>query len=203
MSDPHIPSNSDKAREFQKNSAFLEQLAELSPDLLFVIDFREQKIIYVNKKVKELLGHNADYVYGQGSEIFKTVLHPDDFKRRLENFEKCRKLADQEESEVEVRFRAAGGDWEWLKIKCQVFKREEDGSVSQVIGTARNIKEQKLGEEKLQQEEELTQKAIDRYKELFNSIDQGFCTIRVRYDEMDKPVDYQFMEVSPLKTRQG
>ena len=117
MSDPNIRLNSLKAQEFQKNSAFFEKIAELSPDLLFVIDFREQKIIYINQKVKELLGHDADYIYGQGSEIFKKVLHPDDFKRRLENLEKCRKLADGAESEVEVRFRAAGGDWEWFKIK--------------------------------------------------------------------------------------
>lgn len=197
MSDPYIPSNSLKAQEFQKNTAFLEKIAELGPDLLFVIDLREQKIIYVNKKVKELLGHDAEYVYAKGPEIFKTVLHPDDYKRRLENFEKCRKLSDQKESEVEVRFRTAGGDWEWFKIKNQVFKREENGSITQVIGTARSIHEQKAGEEKLQLEEELTKKANDRYKELFNSIDQGFCTIRVKYNEIDKPVDYQFLEVSP------
>jgi PAS domain S-box-containing protein len=41
-----------------------------------------------------------------------------------------------------------------------------------------------------------------RYLALFNSIDQGFCTLEVAFDESQKPADYRFLEVSPSFERQ-
>jgi signal transduction histidine kinase len=41
-----------------------------------------------------------------------------------------------------------------------------------------------------------------RYLALFNSIDQGFCTIQVAFDANDHPTDYRFVEVSPSFARQ-
>ncbi len=41
-----------------------------------------------------------------------------------------------------------------------------------------------------------------RYRTLFNSIDQGFCTIKVKFDDEGRPLDYCFVEVSPSFERQ-
>lgn len=37
----------------------------------------------------------------------------------------------------------------------------------------------------------------ERYLALFNSIEQGFCTLEVAFDEHDHPIDYRFLEISP------
>jgi PAS domain-containing protein len=37
---------------------------------------------------------------------------------------------------------------------------------------------------------------------LFNSIDEGFCTIQVLFDENNKPIDYRFLEVNPSFEKQ-
>ncbi len=67
-----------------------------------------------------------------------------------------------------------------------------------VAATIIDISEQKKKEQELLQlKEDIKNKAIDRYNALFNSIDQGFCTIKVKFDNNDKPIDYQFLEVSP------
>ena len=67
-----------------------------------------------------------------------------------------------------------------------------------VAATVTDITEKKLKEQELLQlKEDLKNKAVDRYNALFNSIDQGFCTIKVKFDNDDKPLDYQFLEVSP------
>jgi PAS domain S-box-containing protein len=47
------------------------------------------------------------------------------------------------------------------------------------------------------QTEDALRKLEDRYEALFNSIDQGFCTLEVAFDENMKPLDYRFLEVSP------
>ena len=36
-----------------------------------------------------------------------------------------------------------------------------------------------------------------RYRSLFNSIDEGFCTIEMIFDEKDRPIDYLFLEINP------
>ncbi|HSL42413.1 MAG TPA: PAS domain S-box protein [Anaerolineales bacterium] len=67
-----------------------------------------------------------------------------------------------------------------------------------VLVTTEDITARKQAEqEALGLRDELAKRAEDKYEALFNSIDQGFCTIEVRYDEHNKPVDYRFLEVSP------
>jgi two-component system, cell cycle sensor histidine kinase and response regulator CckA len=42
----------------------------------------------------------------------------------------------------------------------------------------------------------------ERYRTLFESIDDGFCTIEMLFDENDTPIDYRFLEVNPVFERQ-
>lgn len=42
----------------------------------------------------------------------------------------------------------------------------------------------------------------ERYRDLFESIDQGFCTIEVLFDDAGKAVDYRFLLVNPAFERQ-
>ena len=50
-------------------------------------------------------------------------------------------------------------------------------------------------------ERALAQQAIleseDRYRNLFNAMDQGFCVIEVLFDAHEKATDYRFIEVNP------
>lgn len=42
----------------------------------------------------------------------------------------------------------------------------------------------------------------ERYRNLFDSIDQGFCTVQVFFDDEGKATDYQFLLVNPAFERQ-
>jgi len=42
----------------------------------------------------------------------------------------------------------------------------------------------------------------EKYRTLFNSIDEGFCIIEMIFDSKDKPVDYRFLEINPAFERQ-
>ena len=44
----------------------------------------------------------------------------------------------------------------------------------------------------------------ERYRNLFNSIDEGFCVIEMIFDKKGKPVDYRFIEINPsFETQTG
>lgn len=43
----------------------------------------------------------------------------------------------------------------------------------------------------------------ERYRTLFNSIDEGFCVIELYFDDAGRALDYGFVEINPVFTRQS
>ncbi len=69
------------------------------------------------------------------------------------------------------------------------------GSSGGVVVTHHDITARKWAEEAVRESEE-------KYRTLFESIEQGFCTIEVLFDENERPVDYRFLVVNPAFERQ-
>ena len=45
--------------------------------------------------------------------------------------------------------------------------------------------------------EEALRESEERYRTLFESMDQGYCTIQVLFNEQEQPVDYRFEQINP------
>ena len=56
--------------------------------------------------------------------------------------------------------------------------------------------------ERLRTEEAMRQ-SEERYRHLFNSMDEGYCVIEMQFDEHDKPVDFRYLEVNPSFERES
>ena len=52
------------------------------------------------------------------------------------------------------------------------------------------------------QAEERLRDSEERYRVLFNSIDEGFCVVEMIFDQHQKPVDYRFLHVNPAFGKQ-
>ena len=65
-----------------------------------------------------------------------------------------------------------------------------------VVCYFRNISEQVKAEQHLRDAEE-------RYRNLFNAMDEGFCIIEMIFDAQQKAVDYRFIEVNPAFEKQS
>ena len=70
------------------------------------------------------------------------------------------------------------------------------GEIVEWFGTASDVTEDKRAAQELEESQ-------DRYRILFNSIDEGFCVIEVLFDDAGKPVDYRFVEVNPSCEKQS
>ncbi len=55
-----------------------------------------------------------------------------------------------------------------------------------------------------QRHHEKLRESEERYRNLFNAIDEGFCVIEMIFDDRGKPVDYRFLDVNPtFETQTG
>ncbi|KAF1045381.1 MAG: Autoinducer 2 sensor kinase/phosphatase LuxQ [Herbaspirillum frisingense] len=66
----------------------------------------------------------------------------------------------------------------------------EDGTPLRLTGALIDVTRQKHAEAALQVSQE-------RYRTLFESIDEGFCLIEMLFDRNGKPCDYRFLETNP------
>jgi PAS domain S-box-containing protein len=60
----------------------------------------------------------------------------------------------------------------------------------------------KKGARSLQSANRQMRESEQRYRVLFDSIDEGFCVIEVLFDDADNPLDYRFLEVNQVFEKQ-
>jgi len=96
--------------------------------------------------------------------------------------------------ELEHRIRRADGSWGWTFSRA-VPLVDAEGEIVEWFGAANDITKRKRAEEALRQREE-------RYRTLYESIDEGFVVIQMIYDESGEPVDWRFLEVNPAFEKQ-
>ena len=143
-----------------------------------------------NKGAERLFGHTAREAVGQSVTILIPAERINEEPKILERIRAGERLEHYET----VRRRKDGT---LLDISLTVSPISDDrGRIVGASKIARDITGRKRAQEALRASEE-------RYRSLFESIDEGFCVIEMLFDSHQKPVDYRFLEVNPAFERQA
>ena len=178
---------SEKAlRESERRfSRFMQHL----PGLAWIKDV-DGRYVYANESAERSFGVSGDALYGKTDEEIFPAESAEQFRMRdrhaMGSATGIQFVGSMVESDgvlhhrVVSKFPIAGAD----------------GKSALIGGMAIDITEQKQAEESVRNSEE-------KYRTLFDSMDEGYCIIEVIFDENDHPVDYLFAEVNSAFERQS
>ncbi len=164
-------------------------VTESASDAIITID-EGSTILYLNRATSDIFGYAPGELLGQSltcimPEYLRHV-HEAGLKRYLET---GRRHLNWDAVEV------PGLHQDGHEIALEVsFGEHWQGGVHRFTGILRDISERKRAETALRSSEE-------RYRSLFESMDQGFCIIEMLFDK-GKPSDYRFVETNPMFEKQ-
>jgi len=143
-------------------------------------------------RTAEMFGVAPDLQDGAPLAAYFAAFHPDDVAPTRTLLEQA--VARGDLYDATFRVRLAGGGWRWVIGRGQV-ERGDDGEVRRLRGVVIDATRQFEAEQQLRLSEE-------RYRTLFESIDEGVCVIEMLYDADGQPCDYRFLETNPAFVKQ-
>ena len=169
--------------DLRKSRNTLQMVIESAPDPIFLKD-RNSRIVLANTAMgTRRVGLTLDRLIGNS---FEHIEDPSVVQQYMEA--DTRILDSGTKEEIEEDILTPSGPRTYITSKSPWY--DVKGDVVGLVCVSRDITERKKMEEELRKSEE-------KYRTLFNSIDEAFCIIELLYDESGIPKDFVFIETNP------
>ncbi len=176
--------------EMRQSEERFQQLARSVDAAFYVID-AQGRFQYLNDAYRRLWHVEPAELY-RNCEAWMDLVHPDDAAR----VRGLQAALFRGTSAYESEYRIVLGDGieRWVRDRAKVGARDQGGAPCTITGMVEDITTEKLAGHLIRRSEE-------KYRYLFESIDQGFCLIEMIHRD-GEPLDYRFIEVNPAFERQ-
>ena len=179
-----------QAEEALRNSQQqLQAIIDGAPDTVVFLKDIDGRFITVNSRFEEMLGIARDDVRGKTDYDILTKERADHYRAHDQQV----LTTGQPMLIEELTLLADGKEHTFLASKFPLV--DASGRPYAVCAISSDITERKRMEEALQESEK-------RYRNLFNTMNEGFCIIEVLFDAKGEPEDYRFLEVNDAFEKQ-
>ncbi|MFO0889396.1 MAG: PAS domain-containing protein [Isosphaeraceae bacterium] len=135
--------------DLARSRRLFEQIARMTPDLVYVYDLAQSRNVYVNDGVRRVLGYSPEQIADFGPPLGQALIHPEDIVEAMQGSRRFDELAENEVYDHEMRMRHSNGEYRWLHCRETVFERDREGRPTQIIGTAQDVTEKKRVDQEL------------------------------------------------------
>lgn len=171
----------------RESEAHFRTMADTAPAMLWITD-QSGYCTFLSHGWYQFTGQTAATGLGHG---WTQAVHPDDQPHALQTFLTAN--AAHAPFSFDYRLRHVDGNYRWA-IDTGRPRFAADGAFLGYIGSVIDITDRKQAEEELRRSEE-------RYRYLFEAMDEGFCVLEMLFDAQGEPVDYRFLELNPAFER--
>jgi PAS domain S-box-containing protein len=145
-----ITERKEAEKRLRQEQGFVARLIANFPDLIAVVN-REGRFTYMSNQVQNVLGWPPD---GYPGDFFADRASADDKTRLHDVF---RRVISGQQARVEFEFRAQHADGRWRILLATASPLyDEDGAISGMVTSARDVTEAKRAEQQLAQNEKYT-----------------------------------------------
>ncbi|MEH6437666.1 ATP-binding protein [Massilia sp. DD77] len=143
--------------------------------------------VSADTRMAALFGIDPALAEGAPLAAYLAALHPDDVPLIQSRLAEAASRGGG--YDATFRIRLPGGAWRWAIARGHA-DTDPRGGASRIRGVVIDATRQIEAEQQLRVTEE-------RYRTLFESIDEGLCVIEMLYDSKGQPADYRFLEANP------
>lgn len=142
-------------------------------------------MVHADGPMARMFNIPADDAVNAPVDAFLAALHPDDRARVERRIGEA--IASGEPYDVEYRVRHADGQYRNVIARGHIVR--DGASATTMRGVVIDVTRRTRAEE-------LARSSEERYRTLFESVDDGVCIIEVLFDQDDLPYDYRFLEMN-------
>jgi PAS domain S-box-containing protein len=146
--------------DLERSRRWLERVADTTPDIIFVLDIAENRSVYVNRGITDLLGYSPDE-FRTMNDVLERTIAPESLARARSFY---REMADARPGEVRVltyRARHKDGRALWLENRVTPFSWDDAGRLVEVIGIGHDVTDQKRAQEVLERDRETFERLVN------------------------------------------
>ncbi|HYE54464.1 MAG TPA: PAS domain S-box protein, partial [Chitinophagaceae bacterium] len=187
----------------EKHSVDIVSVFKMMPgsNVLVQPDTPRFTIVAASDDYLQATGRNRDELIGKGLfEAFPN--NPEDAAQTSEKTVQASLeyvLAHKEPHHLPVQRYDVAGDGRyheryWTAVNKPVFNNE--GEVAFIIHSIEDVTA------RIKNQQHQVRESEEKYRQLFESMDQGFCVVEMIFDEENKPIDYRFLEINPVFEKQ-
>jgi PAS domain S-box-containing protein len=118
---------------------FIAAILAAFPGMIYVFDLVNNSNVFVTGRLEAILGYTPAELQAMGPSMLVELLHPDDLARARALHGRFATASDGQVLESEYRMRDKDGTWHTLNSRETVFRRDEQGRATQMLGTALDI----------------------------------------------------------------
>ncbi|MFM7602883.1 MAG: histidine kinase dimerization/phosphoacceptor domain -containing protein [Pseudanabaena sp.] len=168
----------------KESQQFIQRITDTIPNILYIYDVEEKQNIYCNQAITHILGYSLSEIQSMGDSMLQTIVHPDDFQKITEHLNYVIDQKSEGLFFIEYRMKDVHGKWKWFYSQENIFLRNSDGAVKQIIGAASDITKLKEAETRLQsslaEKEVLLREVHHRVKNNLSVVD-SLLSMQARY----------------------
>ncbi|WP_187261942.1 PAS domain-containing hybrid sensor histidine kinase/response regulator [Pontibacter beigongshangensis] len=156
-----ITNNRSAQLALKESQKLLDSITRTFPGIIYIYELPAGKTLYTNSYMEHVLGYNSHEVEAKGGPFLFRVLSEEEKERAEHHLAKMVRVPSGQVVSNSYKVRDKQGRAKWLECRETVFARNKAGEVTQVLGTAVDITEQKLQHQQLDRQKAFYESILD------------------------------------------